>query len=69
MCIGSPSVRPPPNVPEAPRAPDVAASQSAGDRDKRRRGSATGEGRSTILTSSRGVQNGAATTTKTLLGT
>jgi len=69
MCLGSPSPpAPPAAVPEAPRAPDVAASESAKDRDKRRRASATGEGRSTILTSSRGVQDGAATTTKTLLG-
>lgn len=69
MCGGSPSAPPPPPaVPEAPRAPDTGSSQAAGDADKRRRASATGEGRSTILTSSRGVQDGAATATKTLLG-
>ncbi len=69
MCGGSPSAPlPPPVVPEAPRAPDIRGSESAEDRDRRRRASATGAGRSTILTSSRGVTDGAATTTKTLLG-
>lgn len=70
MCGGSPSAPPPPPaVPEAPRAPDVASSETAQDRDRRRRAAATGTGgRSTILTGSRGVQDGAATATKTLLG-
>ena len=70
MCIGSSpkAPTPPPAIPEAPRAPDVGASESAAARDKRRRAASTGEGRSTILTSSRGVQEGAATMTKTLLG-
>jgi len=70
MCGGSPSAPPPPPVvPEAPRAPDTGASETASDRDKRRRAAASGETeRSTILTSSRGVQDGAATTSKTLLG-
>ena len=70
MCGGSPSAPPPPPaVPEAPRAPDVGASQISADEDKRRRARASGQGgRSTILTSARGVQDGAATATKTLLG-
>ena len=71
MCGGSPRApAPPPAVPEAPRAPDVGSSETASDRDRRRRASAAGQtgGRSTILTSSRGVQDGAATATKTLLG-
>lgn len=71
MCGGSPSAPPPPPaVPEAPHAPDASTSEGAGERDKRRRAAATGQsgGRSTILTGSRGVQDGAATATKTLLG-
>lgn len=70
MCGGSPSAPPPPPaIPEAPRAPDISTSQAAGDPDSRRRARATGQGsRSTILTSSRGVSDGAATVTKTLLG-
>lgn len=71
MCGGSPSVpAPPPVAPEAAQAPSApAGGTEAGGRDARRRARATGEGgRSTILTSSRGVQDGAATTTKTLLG-
>jgi len=71
MCGGSPRApAPPPAVPEAPRAPDVGSSQAAQGADKRRRASAAGQegGRSTILTSSRGVTDGAATATKTLLG-
>ena len=69
MCGSSPKApTPPAAVPEAPQAPDVAGSLSAGGRDRRRRATATGEGRSTILTSSRGVSDGAATATKTLLG-
>ena len=71
MCGSSPRApAPPANIPESPRAPDVDASQAAGGRDKRRRAAASGQegGRSTILTSSRGVQDGAATATKTLLG-
>lgn len=70
MCGGSPSAPPPPpQVPEAPRAPDTGTSE-AGAQDRRRRAAAAGQegGRSTILTSARGVQNGAATATKTLLG-
>ena len=68
MCGGSPKApAPPPVAPEAPRTPDAGSSQAA-DVDKRRRAAADGGGRSTILTSSRGVQDGAATSTKTLLG-
>ena len=71
MCGGSPRAPlPPPAVPEAPRAPDVGSSDSPGAQDRRRRAAASGESgrRSTILTSSRGVQDGATTATKTLLG-
>tara|TARA_R110000737_G_scaffold73589_2_gene102360 strand:- start:1084 stop:1296 length:213 start_codon:yes stop_codon:yes gene_type:complete len=69
MCGGSPRApAPPPAVPEAPRAPDTGSSQAGQDSDKRRRAAATGDGRSTILTSSRGVSDSAATATKTLLG-
>lgn len=70
MCGGSPSAPPPPAaIPEAPRAPDIDASQAAGDADRRRRAKAAGTSdRSTILTGPQGVQDGAATVTKTLLG-
>ena len=70
MCGGSPSAPPPPPaLPEAPRAPDVAPATGVSDADRRRRAAAGGETpRSTILTSARGVTDGAATTTKTLLG-
>lgn len=71
MCGSSPSApRAPAAVPEAPVSPTQGASESAADRDKRRRATASGQegGRSTILTSSRGVQDGATTTSKTLLG-
>ena len=67
MC-GSPSApTPPPAAPAAPRAPDV--SGKLGDSDKRRKALASGESsRSTILTSSRGVTDGASVAQKTLLG-
>lgn len=69
MCGGSPSApTPPPTVPEAPRAPAVDTSEGAAVTDRRRRAAAAGQGQSTILTGARGVQNGAATATKTLLG-
>jgi len=71
MCGGSPRApAPPPAVPEAPRAPDTGSSQAAGAQDKRRRAAASGQadGRSTILTSARGVQAAGSTATKTLLG-
>lgn len=71
MCGGSPSAPlPPAAVPEAPRTPDPVSGETASDRDKRRRATAAGQsgGRSTILTSSRGTENGAATATKNLLG-
>jgi hypothetical protein len=68
MCGGSPSApTPPPAVPEAPRAPEVSG-RGGEDADVRRRRAATGAGRSTILTGARGVQDGAATAQKTLLG-
>ena len=69
MCGGSPSApTPPPAVPEAPVAPEVRSAEGTAEREARRRRAATGGGRSTILTSSRGVQDGAATAQKTLLG-
>lgn len=70
MCGGTPSApTPPPVAPEAPRAPDVATGETQAQRDLRRRRAATGGiDRSTILTGPRGVQDGAATAQKTLLG-
>ena len=71
MCGGSPSApTPPPAIPEAPVAPEARTGESAADRDARRRAAAggTADGRSTILTSAAGVQNGAATAQNTLLG-
>ena len=69
MCGGSPSApAPPPQLPEAPHAPEARTSEGRGA-DERRRRAATGQsGRSTILTSARGVQDGGATAQKTLLG-
>ena len=70
MCGGSPSAPAlPPELPQAPVAPGASGIEGQSDRDARRRRAAAGEGRSTILTSARGVQNGGATTQKTLLGT
>lgn len=71
MCIGgssSSAPTPPAALPEAPRLPDVSTSKGRGNTDARRRASATGGDRSTILTSARGVQDGGQTTMKTLLG-
>lgn len=69
MCGGTPRApTPPPAVPEAPRAPAVKQDGTTADRDRRRRAAAGGTGQSTILTGSRGVQDGGTTTTKTLLG-
>lgn len=70
MCVGSPSAPPPPpTVPEAPRLPDTGAGEGAAASDRRRRAAAGGQSRGgTILTSARGVQDGTATATKTLLG-
>lgn len=68
MCIGgSPRApAPAPALPEAPRPPDVTPGTTQADRDRRRR---AGTGRAaTILTGPRGVQDGAATGAKTLLG-
>ena len=63
MC-GTPSAPPPPPaVPEAPVAPEVRSAESTADRDKRRRA-----GRSTVLTSTRGVTDSGVTAQKTLLG-
>ncbi len=68
MCGSTPSAPDTPAAtPEAAQAPD--ASNISGDADERRRRAAAGTGgRSTILTSARGVTNSGATVTKTLLG-
>ena len=71
MCTGGPSAPPPaPKAPEAARAPEAATStrDSATRTDAQRRRKAAGGGGGTILTSARGVQDGAATAQKTLLG-
>ena len=70
MCTGSPSApAPPPAVPEAPVAPSPTTGEDTEARDRRRRAAAGGgSSRSTILTGARGVQDGAATAQKTLLG-
>ena len=70
MCASTPKApTPPPALPEAPVAPDTGASaESTESRDKRRRASASGQSRGTVLTSSRGVTGGGSTATKTLLG-
>lgn len=71
MCGGSPSAPvAPPALPQAPTLPEQRSGESVADRDERRRRAASGEadGRSTILTGSRGVTDGAATAQKTLLG-
>jgi len=69
MCGGSPSApTPPPRVPESPVAPAVGTADGAGADARRRRAATGGSERSTILTGSRGVQNGGATTQATLLG-
>lgn len=73
MCGGGSAPKappPPPALPQAPQLPEERSAETTGDRDKRRRAAAaSGESdRSTILTSSRGVQNGAAVAQKTLLG-
>ena len=68
MCSSSPSAPPPPpKAPEAPRLPEGTDAASRSD-DERRRRAASGTGRSTILTSSRGTQDSGATASKTLLG-
>ena len=71
MCTGSPNApAPPPAAPQAPTTPAPKEGGSTADRDKRRRAAASGSpgGRGTILTGARGVQDGAATAQKTLLG-
>jgi len=68
MCGSSSAPTPPPAAPAAPRAPDVSG-RLGSDSDAARRRRASGESsRSTILTSARGVTDGAAVATKTLLG-
>lgn len=74
MCIGSTPKAPPaaavlPEAAQAPVAPSGAEAGGAAARDRRRRAAAAGEGSaSTILTGPRGVQDGATTAGKTLLG-
>ena len=67
MCIGSTPSAPaaPAQLPEAPTAPVTGV--APGDVEKRRKRAAAGES-GTILTGPRGIQDGAATTAKTLLG-
>lgn len=68
MC-GSSAPTAPAAVPEAAQAPTTdGSSETQADRDKRRRGAASGQGSSTILTGSRGVTESGSTATKTLLG-
>lgn len=64
MCGGGRAPKPQPMLPQAPVAPDVGASQADSVNKKKQRQTAGG----TILTSSQGVTNGAATSEKTLLG-
>jgi hypothetical protein len=61
---------PPAAVPEAPVAPEVRTGEGVRERDLRRRRAAAGgeASRSTILTSSRGVQDGGAVAQKPLFG-
>lgn len=69
MCGGSPAApTPPPKVPEAPITPEVGVTRVDQDMRRRRAAAGNGGGRSTILTSARGVQDGAAIAQKTLLG-
>lgn len=70
MCGGSPSApTPPPRAPEAAQLPTTPAGRGTGEADARRRAAAAGgTGRSTILTTSRGIQDGGAVAQKTLLG-
>jgi hypothetical protein len=68
MCLGSPSAPvPPAQAPEAARAP-VTPSRRTGVDDATRRRRAGGVGEGTILTGSRGIQDGGTTAVKTLLG-
>lgn len=64
MCSSPNAPKPPPVAPEAPVAPDT--SSATGQAASRRRLAAGASG--TILTSSRGVTDNAATAVKTLLG-
>ena len=70
MCIGSTpkAPAPAPRLPEAPRTPDPTTADAMTTDERRRRAAAGQSGRSTILTSARGVTNGAQTAQKTLLG-
>lgn len=71
MCVGgsAPSApAPPPRLPEAPQAPPASNVQDgASSADIRRRRAAAGL-TGTILTGPRGIQNGATTGVKNLLG-
>lgn len=71
MCVGGGPSAPavPAQLPEAPRTPAPPARGGAVDADERRRRAAAGEGRAgSILTGPRGIQNGATTQAKSLLG-
>ena len=71
MCMGSTpdAPAPAPKLPEAPVTPNTGATTADQTADQRRRRMMAGQSQtSTILTSSRGVTDGAATAQKTLLG-
>ena len=68
MCSSPKAPAPPPRTPEAPRMPDVVGGVDQSDADRRRRAVASGQGRSTLLTASRGVVGGTTVAAKTLLG-
>jgi hypothetical protein len=63
MCMGGGSPRRPPKEPEAPVAPTADLSDRETSRQRQRRAAG-----GTLLTSGQGVQNGAQTQQKTLLG-
>lgn len=68
MCSSGGSQEMPAVLPEAPQMAESTGTSSK-SADAKRRAAATGSGASsTILTSSRGTTNGAATANKTLLG-
>ena len=69
MCVGGGSTpAPPPKLPEAPRTAEPTGRTGTSADEKRRRAAAGGSTRSTVLTSSRGITDGATGAAKTLLG-
>ena len=65
MCGGGKAPRKQAQLPEAPRLPNTGGSESYSNVETQRRRRTAG---GTILTSSQGVTDGAATSQKTLLG-